>query len=219
MRRLSVLILVAIGLALIHGALPASAQNIVGLSLRPQPAAPSGAARGSADIVENTGGGYKVSADLSSNADTLKLQDYQGSNAFVLWAVDMDGQRHNLGALGKDLTLKDVAVAYTVAKLYVTAEPDPKAEAPTGQPLYQATLRNVTEVEAPTAAATEAATETAATAAPTAEATAVAAATTTTPAKPSELPTTGSTAQDLAILAAIAMVLLLLGLRLRTVRV
>jgi hypothetical protein len=199
----SLLLLGALGLAL---ATPALAQDVLGLSLRPTDEMPAGTARGTADIVQAEAGGYLVSVDLSAAAETMSLADFAGAAAFVVWAVDTDGMRHNLGALSGELVLEDVPVDYVVARLYVTAEPAAAAAAPEGAILFQAVLRNVEEVGAaaePTASG--------AAATPTA---APAAATPTT-ADPGNLPTTGSFVEDILLYVAVALPLIVGGMRLR----
>jgi hypothetical protein len=214
MRKTSILALAIAGVFVAYGVLPVAAQSILGLSLRATDELPSGTARGTADIVADKDGQYKVSVDLSAAADSLKLADYPGAKAFLVWAVDTNGVRHNLGTLDGSLTLKDVAAAYAAAKLYVTAEADSAAAAPAGKPLFAATLRNVTEVEATaTPAGAEAAKSGGAeSAAP--QATAVKAA----EAKPNRMPTTGNELPDVLVVVAVAIGLLVLGLRLRAVR-
>ncbi len=213
MRRVSFFVLVALGLGLSLGVVPAMAQSITGISLRPREAAPAGSAKGWADIVE-ANGGYKVSIDLSSNAERLQLDDYDNAEAFVVWAVDMEGVPHNIGVLADDLKLADAPVDFVVAKLIVTAEASADATV-VGEPLFEATLRQVV-MKAEAAAGGAATTAQQATAKPEATAEATASPTAEPQAKPSELPTTGSVAQDLLVLAMLASALLAVGLRLRT---
>jgi hypothetical protein len=217
MRRLSIAMLAVLGLMLVTCVTPALAQSITGLSLRPADAAPEGSARGAADIMQSDGG-FKVSVDLSSNADLLKISRFEGATAFVVWAVDMEGVAHRIGTLDDDLALADAPVDFVVARLIVTAEPSADAATMEGAPLFQAILRNV-EVKSSEGGAMAPAAEATATT-PEAEATATSAPAPTAgeTTKPTVLPTTGSVAQDLAVLAALAAVLLLLGLRFRTVR-
>lgn len=201
----------------------AHAQDIVGLSLRATGEMPSGTGRGTLDIVKSNGASnYLIGVDFAGAAESLELNAFEGAEAWVVWAVDMDGVRHNLGVLNAESALKDVAVDYVVARVYLTAEPDAAAKAPTGAPLFSVTLRNVTEVdtlpaEAPAAAATAAPTSApaggaAAGAAPTVAATKDAS-------KPNALPTTGTWVQDVLAALAVATVLILGGWRLRIVRV
>ncbi len=215
MRRVLILVLmVCLGLSI--GVVPALAQSITGISLRPAEAAPMGSSRGLADVLE-ANGGYKVSVDLSNNAQRLKLESYTGAEAFVVWAVDMEGVPHNIGVLDDDLVLEDATTDFVVAKLIVTVEASADATAMQGPSLFEATLRHVvvkTGAPAPGAAVTlqQPTKAPEATAEPTPEPTAEA------KAAPSELPTTGSVAQDLLVLAVLAGVLLAAGLRLRTIR-
>lgn len=209
------------------------AQDIVGLSMRATDAMPGGG-RGSVDIVKSQGASnYLVSVDLAAAAEGMDLTEFEGAKAWVAWAVDMDGIRHNLGALNADSAIKDVPVDYMVARVYVTAEPDAAAKAPTGDPLFSVTLRNVKEVDtlpadsqaaaaqpaasATTAAATGAGAAAAATSVPAAQAPSAAAAKD--GAKPKELPTTGTWVQDVLAALLVATALLAGGWRLRSVRV
>jgi hypothetical protein len=207
MRRFVILAVAVVALGLVMRALPALAQDILGLSLRPTGEVPAGTARGTADIVVADGGGYLVSVDLSAAGDSLALEDFSGAEAFVVWAVDMDGVPHNLGTLGADNTLEDRPVDFNVARLLVTAEESADAANP-GEPLFQATLREV--------ALQEAAAEPTAT--PAAEPTAVAEEAAEDGNGPENLPTTGDPLRDLAVLAMVAAGLLAGGLRLRLVR-
>jgi len=225
-------VVAALGLAAGWGARVARAEDIVGLSLRPTEAMPGEKARGSVDIMKAEGeGNYTVKVDLSAAAEGMDLAKFDDAAAWVVWAVDMDGMRHNLGALDDELMLKDAAVDFLVAKLYVTAEKDADAANPAGEPLFSVALRSVEEVDAPagaeskpvaqaggavTAAATEKATA-AATASP--EATSAAPATADKAgAKPDKLPTTGNPVQDVMVLLLVAAALLFGGWRLRAVR-
>jgi hypothetical protein len=236
MRRMPLLIAAAVAGALLWAALPAFAQDIYGLSFRPTEALSETAPRGTVDIVAGEGDNYKVSVDLTGAEKVLKLGSYPGAAAFLLWGVDMDGQRHNLGVLGDDLTLADAAADYLVAKVFLTAESDEAATQPTGERLYEVTLRNVAEVEttsagaAKPAAKTETKTETktgekaqaqAATATPKPAAPTVAPTTAAKAAepKPSNLPTTGGETRDLLVLVLVVVGLGLGALRLRTIRV
>jgi hypothetical protein len=211
-----------LGLALI--VLPTRAQNILGLTVRPTEAMPADAPNGTADIVAQNGG-YLVTVDLSAATDALKLEEFAGATTWVVWAVDMDGYRHNLGQLNQSLVLEDAPVDYLVARLYVTPESNATAATPAGEPVYSVTLRNVQEQAGPAPTATgakpgAAALTTAAATTATPAAGAGAAATATKPAgdSPNHLPTTGFTAVDLLVLAVVAFVLVVLGLQLRTVR-
>ncbi len=205
------------------------AQDIVGLSLRATGAMPSGTGRGTLDIVKSNGASnYLISVDFAGAAESLELNAFEGAEAWVVWAVDMDGIRHNLGTLNAESALKDIPVDYMVARVYLTAEPDAATKAPTGEPLFSVTLRNVTEVDtlpadAPAAAAATAPAGTtagaaagAATAPPTA---AAPAGTAKDSAKPKELPTTGTWVQDVLAALAVATALIIGGWRLRMVRV
>jgi hypothetical protein len=215
-RPILALALAAIVLAL--GALPASAQDILGLSMRPTDEMPAGTGRGTVDIVSDGANQFKVTVDLSGAADNLKLENFEGATGFTVWAVDTNGVRHNLGQLDESLVLKDAIATYPIAKLYVTAEPDPAAASPTGKPLFTATLRNVTESEATATPATAAEATTAATTSAGAAAQPTGAPTATTAQKPKELPTTGDLVPDLLVLAIVAAGLFLVGWRLRTVQ-
>lgn len=205
----------------------AHAQNVQGLSFRAGDAL-KGSPNGTVDIVGD-GATANVKVDLSGAAETMKIADFKDAKAFVVWAVDMDGYRHNVGVLTDELKLADVKVDYRVARLYVTAEADAKATAPTGDPLYAVTLRTVTEkdgapaAEAKTggaAASTASTSSTAASSAPAAPAASGSSAKTTaaTSAKPANLPTTGGGVPDLLVLAAAAMALLAVGARLAASR-
>jgi hypothetical protein len=215
-RPILALALAAIVLAL--GALPASAQDILGLSMRPTDEMPAGTGRGTVDIVSDGANQFKVTVDLSGAADNLKLENFEGATGFTVWAVDTNGVRHNLGQLDESLVLKDAIATDPIAKLYVTAEPDPAAASPTGKPLFTATLRNVTESEATATPATAAEATTAATTSAGAAAQPTGAPTATTAQKPKELPTTGDLVPDLLVLAIVAAGLFLVGWRLRTVQ-
>jgi len=221
---------VAVGLTLLIAAMPVSAQSIYGLSFRTTDAAPTGAPRGSVDIVA-ADGGYVVTVDLSNAKDELDLGSYGGAKDFVIWAVDMDGVSENIGTLDGNLLLEEAEFPRLIAKIYLTAEPSASVEEPSGQRLYETTLRSVTEV-APQASDAESAAM-ASTAAATAESpTEEAAAPTTAPEptdasaaaktgsdKPKELPTTGSDLGDLIVLLVVSLILIGAGLKLRTVRI
>jgi len=196
------------------GTTPALAQDILGLSMRATEAMPEGTSRGLADIVDD-GDGYAVSLDLSSAADALNLDDFDGAEAFVLWAVDMDGVRHNIGVLGDDGTLEDASVDFLIARLYVTAESDSAANQPTGDPLFLVTLRSVEEVDTVAEEDAEDADEAASEAADDTDEGEAA----TDEAKPAELPTTGQPMRDLLVLLAMAGALLAGGLKLRSSRI
>ena len=102
---------------------PAHAQDIIGLGLHATEAMPDGTASGSVDIIKE-GDEYEISVDMTAADDALNLDDYDDAEGFVVWAVDTDGNRYNLGTLGDDSTLTHTATGYMVARLYVTAEPD-----------------------------------------------------------------------------------------------
>lgn len=209
MRR-TALVLALVGLAV--AASPAGAQNIVGLTFRATDDAPEGAGNGTVDIT-SAGEGYAVSVDLSGNADAFAEQAVAGDH-LVVWGIDMDGNRHNLGTLDASYTLTEAPADFMVARVYVTAEDDAAAINPSSEPLFNLTLRNVEEVEAVAGetmdegeakeeeAATEGEGETAAAAQ-----------------KPAELPTTGTLVRDLAVLLAVAAAFVAGGLRLRAVRI
>lgn len=215
MRRATALAATVAALVLLVNVAPVAAQSITGISVRPAEAAPTGSVKGWADILEENGS-YKVSVDLSSNVERLRLSSFSNAEAFVVWAVDMEGMPHNIGVLDEDLKLESAKVDFVVARLIVTAEPEADAASMSGQPLFECILRQVElKVGAPIAPAAPASQQLAtkqptAAAVPTATPTAE-------PTKPTELPTTGSVAQDLAVLAMLAAALLALGLRLRTV--
>ncbi len=213
MRRMTLLAVLAVGLALALGTMPASAQDILGLSMRPMDEMPAGTARGTVDIILESGGSYAVTVDLSPASENLNLATFDDATAFVVWAIDTDGVRHSVGTLDDNLVLGD-SVDYQIARLAVTAEANPAATSPTGSDLFVATLRNVQEQGGST-------TQQEATKEPTlaAAAEATAAAAPTTAASPKELPTTGNTLPDVLAVAAVAAALLLIGLRLRGVRV
>jgi hypothetical protein len=234
MRRLPLLVVAALVLVLLWGALPTFAQSIYGLSFRPTDAAPASSPRGSVDIEAGEGDNYLVTVDLASAAPSLKLANYDGANSFVVWSVDMDGQRHNLGSLNDDLTAEKLKADHLIAKLFLTAEADAEVAQPAGDRLYEVTLRNVAEVEStssstlskaavaeasatveekPTATTVAAGAAKAETkASPTAE-------TKPAEAKPQVLPTTGDSTRDLLVLLAVVVGLVLIGTRLRTLRV
>jgi hypothetical protein len=216
MRKTPLVALTLVGLFCALAVRPASAQDILGLSLRPTDEMPSGTARGSVDLVADNGG-YVISVDLSGAAEALKLESFEGAQAFVAWAVDTNGVRHNLGSLDEGLVLKDARADYPVAQVFVTAEPDAAAGVPAGEPLFTAALRNVTIVDA---TATPADGAPAAAPQPTAAAAAAPAATAAAPApaKPKELPTTGETVPEVWALVGVALALLAVGWRLRAGR-
>lgn len=196
-------------------AIPAHAQDILGLSFRPTDAMPEGSAGGLVDFV-STGTGTEVSIDLSSSAEGMSIEDFDGASDFVVWAVDMKGARHNLGPLNADLVLESAPVDFLVARVFVTAEADANATQPTGDRLYEVTLRGVEEVDSvpeQTDASEEATEEEDADAEEGAEEEAEAE-----DATPKELPTTGDPMFDLMVLVALATVLIGGGLRLRTVK-
>ena len=210
---------VALGALLLMGAQTAHAQDILGLSLRATSALPEGTPSGLADI-ESSGGAYVVSVDLSDAVDGLSLEDFDGAEGFVLWAVDMDGNRSNLGTLDEGFMLEGADVDGRVARLYVTAESDTGMANPTGDRLFQVTLRSVEEQEAEESeddAAEESEAED--DDADEGEADAEEDEEDKADAKPSELPTTGNLMRDLLVLLAVAGALILGGARLRQVRV
>lgn len=245
MRKSLLFVVMMLGLIVGWGTTAAHAEDIVGLSLRPTDAMPGEKARGSVDIVRSPGGGdYVIKVDLSPAAESMDLAKFDDASAWVVWAVDMDGVRHNLGTLDTKLMLQDAAVDYLVAKLYVTAEKDTESAKPAGEPLFSVALRSVEEVDAPaqsgsksvaadatgtTAPTTMSGTAKATTASgtPAAGATAAATAVATTDSaaagakpgeKPKELPTTGDPVQDVLMVVLVAAALLFGGWRLRAVR-
>lgn len=229
MRRLAILLAILVAAALVT---PAHAQDILGLTMRPS-ADVEGCPNGTADITSE-GEGYMVHVDLSGAAECLSGSEFEAAGNYVVWAVDMDGNRYNLGTLDDSLMLEGAAVDYVVAKVYVTAEENADAVNPSSDPIFSVTLRNVTEVEADEegmdaqdeeseegadedadegseegddedAAGDEDADEGDEGADEDEE-------------TPEELPTTGSLLFDLLVLAGMATVLVLGGLRLRAVR-
>lgn len=225
MMRRTLAALAALGLAAALAA-PTFAQDIMGMSLRPAPGSKDLSGTGLIDILRgDKAGSFKVKVDMATAAESLDLSKFDGAKSFVVWAVDMDGMRHNLGALDAQQALAETSVDYTVAKVYVTAEADAKAASPS-DPLYVVTLRQVKEQESAPAAADSKAAASGATAttdskaaAPTAMATtASAAAASPTEAKkdskPSTLPTTGTGATDLILMAMLAVLLIGAGLKL-----
>lgn len=229
MMRRTLAALAALGLAAALAA-PTFAQDIMGMSLRPAPGSKDLSGTGLIDILRgDKAGSFKVKVDMATAAESLDLSKFDGAKSFVVWAVDMDGMRHNLGALDAQQALAETSVDYTVAKVYVTAEADAKAASPS-DPLYVVTLRQVKEQEsAPAAADSKAAasgamaTTDSKAAAPTAMATtASAAAASPTEAKkdskPSTLPTTGTGATDLVLMAMLAVLLIGAGLKLSASR-
>lgn len=226
MRTLAVLIAFLAAAVLVT---PAQAQDILGLTMRPS-ADVEGCPNGTADIMSE-GDGYVVSVDLSGAAECLSGSEFESAGNYVTWAVDMDGNRHNLGTLSDDLTLEGAAVDYVVAKVYVTAEESADAVNPSADPIFSVTLRNVTEVEAQEddmdaqdeasedeEGADEAGDEEDEAASDEAEEEGDMADEDDADSTPEELPTTGSLLRDLLVLAALATVLVLGGLRLRAVR-
>ena len=209
MRRLSILVLAAIAVGLFFGPSAAFAQNILGLSVRPTDLLPPGTSRGTADIMTSDHGGYTLDGDLSAAAAVLAFAYYPGSTAWVVWIVGMDGIRHNVGALDENLVLEGVRTDVLIARIFVTAEELADADTPSENRLFEATLRDVEEVDKTAAEGTpeEPATTAPPTATPAAEA------------GPEELPTTGGTVQDLAVLALVAGALIVVGLRLRAIRI
>lgn len=209
-------------------ATPIQAQDIMGMSLRPAPGSKDLAGTGTVDILRaEKAGSYTVNLDLSKAAESLDLSKFEGAKAFVVWAVDLDGMRHRLGTLDDKQALADVAVDYSVAKVYVTAEADAEAAAPS-DPLFLVTLRQVKEQESAPAAADSKAAAAGATAtsgsqaaAPTTASGSAATSSTAAPtaeakkdAKPSTLPTTGSARSDVLVMALLALLFIGLGLKL-----
>lgn len=228
MYRAPTAVVAALLLALLVGGLAAHAQSIYGLSFRPTEALPEDALRGTVDIVAS-GTEYVVSVDLGKASGELDLSRYDEASTFVVWAVDMDGESTNIGQLDDALRLEDAPVEFFIAKLYLTAEASGDVAKPTGERLYEVTLRRVTEVdltaadeegeEAEEATEAEEAEESEEAPKPTAAAASSQASSTgTTEAKPQVLPTTGSHLGDLLVLAVVAVALITAGLRLRTVR-
>mgnify|MGYP000986728104 CR=1 FL=1 len=219
MMRRTLAVLAAFSLAAVVAA-PIHAQDILGMSLRPAPGSTDLAGTGSIDILRGEKAGtYTVKVDLSKAAESLDLSKFEGAKAFVVWAVDLDGQRHRLGKLDDKQALGDTAVDYGVAKVYVTAEADAEASSPSA-PLYALTLRQVKEQESAPAAADNKAAASAATSgsasttagsSPTVEAKK--------DAKPSTLPTTGSAKPDLLVMGLLALLFIGLGLKLSGGRV
>jgi hypothetical protein len=216
MRRYSILALTALALVLAVGALPAHAQDILGVSFRATDEMPPGTERGTADIRQGDDG-YLVSADFSNVASSLVLDDFDGAKSWVVWAVAMDAAETNVGSLDANLVLEDAKIDFMPAGLLMSAEASADADKRSGEPLFRVTLRQTTQS---TAAATAATSPTVAAAAPTATATtAAAAASSATAAKPKDLPTTGGALQDLIVLALVAAGLFAGGLQIRRVRV
>lgn len=223
MMRRTLAALAALGLAASLAA-PTYAQNILGMTMRPAPGSKDLAGTGLIDITRGeTAGSYAVKVDLSKAAESLDLSKFEGASAFVVWAVDMDGMRHNLGTLDGKMALAETKVDYGVAKVYVTAEADAKAAAPSA-PLYVVTLRQVEEQESAPAAADSKAAASGATATTDSKAaapTTASAASTVAPtaeakkdSKPSTLPTTGSGSSDLVVMALLALLFVGAGLKL-----
>lgn len=201
-------------LGLMAAGATAHAQDILGLSLRPSEAMPDGSAPGLVDFV-STGSGTEVSVDLSGAVEGMSIEDFEGASDFIVWAVDMEGARHNLGPLNADLVLEDAPVDFLVARVFVTAESDAAVTQPTGDRLYEVTLRRVEEVDTvpeQTDAVDEAAEEEDEGEEAADEETEAA------DAKPKELPTTGDPMRDLLVLVTLSIVLIGGGLRLRTVK-
>ena len=233
MMRRTLAALAALGLAASLAA-PIFAQDIMGMSMRPAPGSKDLAGTGLIDITRGEkAGSYMVNVDMAKATESLDLSKFSGAKSFVVWAVDKDGMRHNLGTLDDKKALAKLSVDYTVAKVYVTAETDGKATSPS-TPLYSVTLRQVKEQEsAPATADSKAAAAGAATAttdsksaAPTAAmATTASASAATSPtaaaktdAKPNTLPTTGTGATDLAVMALLALLFVGAGLKLSGTR-
>ncbi|MFN2115215.1 MAG: hypothetical protein ACK2T6_05835 [Anaerolineae bacterium] len=238
MRRLVIAVVAAVGVVLLLGVAPTLAQDIYGLSLRPTDMLDELSARGTVDIVAD-GDGYLVSVDLSAAIDELKLDDFGSAEGFVAWVVDMNGDVINAGTLDRNLVLEDAQVGSVVAKVFVTAEGNADGAVPSGDRLYELTLRNVAETAQPasqsddesTAADEDSDTEEAAGESEEATEDEDAASDdeaatdegedeeSATDAKPAELPTTGGDTRDMLVLLAVSAVLLLGALRLRTLRV
>ena len=196
------------GLALLMGtgALPAHAQDILGLSLRPTDAMDGSPGNGTLDITTTNGAGkYTIKVDMSAAGEGLDLSAHEGATQWVAWAVDMDGMRHNLGALDGELMLESVPVDYMVARVYVTAEASAEVKSPSA-PLFVVTLRQVEEVETATdsAADDDGAADDESAEKETKEE------------QPKELPTTGGPLQDMMLLLLVAAALVFGGMRLRT---
>jgi len=224
MRKLCIAV-VAVAAATLWAMPIARAQDIIGLSLRATDALPGETGRGAVDIVKSQGeGNYRVKVDLSGASEGLDLAKFEGATAWVVWAVDMEGVRHNVGALNDQLLLEDAAIDYLVARVYVTAEKDANAKTPEGQPLFSVTLRNVEEVDTlPEAPAAVASSTTGAPAgAPAASTGAAAPKPGDTVAKetqkPADLPKTGSWVQDVLVVLLVGAALLVAGSRLRGMR-
>lgn len=240
MRKLTLLAVMAVMVVTLAGlataALPAHAQDIIGLSLRPTDK--FAGTSGTVDITaDKSGTKYQVKVDLSKGADKLKLDQFKDAKALVVWVVDMDGVRHNVGTLSDKGVLDGGTIDGVVAKVFVTPEADKKAESPTGDRIYEVVLRNVDEKTAPPAAEakTAAAASTGSTAPEPAKAAVASSGTTgkpaaaaaapaggstaSTAAKPSVLPTTGNAMSDLLVLVVVAAALLVGGMQLRRVRV
>jgi len=218
MRTVHLFALVAVLAVLAFGATTAHATDIYGLSFRPTETL-GDAPRGTVDIVAD-GDGYLVSVDLSEARDALMLDDYD-AEAFVVWYVDMIGKSHRVGTLDDSLSIADGAVDHIVAKVYLTAEADADVDAPTGDRLYELTLRNILEEGEERVVEEEAA--------DTDEGSATDEDATTDEesdedaddngGKPSELPPTGGQVRDLLMLVLVSATLLVGALRLRGVRV
>jgi hypothetical protein len=149
MRRIALVTLAGLGICLALVAFasrPVRAQDILGMSLRPTGVMPAGTSAGAVDIVGQDGGGYLVSVDLSGVADSLASSDYAG-DTLVVWAVDTEGTTHRLGALSEQHVLEDAPADYLIARIFVTSEASAEAAAPSGESLFQATLRNVPQAE------------------------------------------------------------------------
>lgn len=211
-----------LGLLFAGHALPAQAQDILGLSLRPTDAMTGSPGRGAVDITRSNGeGNYSIKVDMSGTADSMDLASFDGATSWVVWAVDMDGIRHNVGTLDADLMLESASVDYMIARVYITAEADAKAKQPS-DPLFSVTLRQVEEVDTVAeddTAGDEAATDEAAASDASADASGTDTSASAESSTPAELPTTGGPVSDMLMLLAIAGMLVFGGLRLRAVRV
>lgn len=222
---------------------PAAAQDIRGLTLRATDKFATGTG-GIVDLVKQPeGAGYLIKVDLSKAAEGLKGAEFKDAKAFVVWAVDMEGTRHNVGKLSDKGVLEDAKTSFVVAKLFVSPEGDANAVQPTGDRIYELTLRSVTETDkAPAssakaavavAPATSSGSSSASASGSTGGTTSAGASTTAASASsnvsstttassdksnPQTLPTTGEPWQDLSVLAAVALLLLAGGWRLARAR-
>jgi hypothetical protein len=213
MRRIAILTFAALAVGLAVSALPAFAQDIRGVSFRATEAMPPGTERGTADILA-TDGQYDVHADFSRVSNDLHLDDFENAKAWVVWAVNVNGDEINAGALNADLVLESAMVDFLPAGLILSAETSANVASRSGEALFRVTLRTVSQSSDATAttAATAPATEAAPDASPTPKATEAPAA------KPGDLPTTGGSVPDVLVLLLVAAVLVAGGWQLRRVR-